>query len=109
MCSAFILYFPKQNFDFCGVIPLDESCTAKYLGRESLSSASDIGRVFGKNEIDVPTPTTKTRSPTSSPVSTTSSPTPASGAGSQDKVLSRILTFSFLIMFVMHVGFFCRW
>lgn len=99
MCSAFILYFPKQDFDFCGVGlgPLDENCTAKYLGRESLNSASELGRVFGKNEINAPTPTT-----TKSPFLTSSSPTTVSGAG-------RIPIFSFLIIFVMHVGLFCCW
>ncbi len=48
MCMSFILYYPKQALETCGVdFVVDSSCSTDYLGVTALESAVEFGREFG--------------------------------------------------------------
>jgi hypothetical protein len=49
MCMAFVLYFPKQPMETCGVSFHDEMCRVNYMGKKHLSSVEELNRVLGNN------------------------------------------------------------
>ncbi len=51
MCMAFILYFPKQKFEYCGISFYDDQCNTSYDGKDNLESLAEFGRVFGNSDI----------------------------------------------------------
>ena len=51
MCTVFILYFPKQDFDYCGIRFYDDQCNTRYDGKDSLHSVDEFGRVFGNSDM----------------------------------------------------------
>jgi len=53
MCMAFVLYFPKQALDFCGVGNYHDECRATYDGKDNLESSAEFGRVFGDSDISL--------------------------------------------------------
>jgi hypothetical protein len=47
MCMAFILYYPKQSVETCGIDHIEASCRTNYIEKKELENIAQIGRVFG--------------------------------------------------------------